>query len=209
MIDFKEIYYVFDNLLSVDEQKTLYDYVKNDEIKWQEVENITGEYGGNLDTHKFPAKVHLKAYCKNEIVNKIIDDIQLAISEKLNLEFVTNYRWKINCLSPLNYEYNPIDLLHYDRMLEHIAAVYYINDTDGDTVIYNNKFGNNAETYQDNFKKVNLDSYEILEKVSPKMGRCLVFDGKFAHHGNYPTKGDRFIINFNFVARPKKSKSLL
>jgi hypothetical protein len=41
------------------------------------------------------------------------------------------------------------------------------------------------------------------------MGRCLVFDGKLAHLGNYPSNGDRFIINFNFVAKIKNSRNTL
>lgn len=205
----KEIYYVFDDLLSTDDQKTLYDYVNDSELNWIDMENITGDYGGKLTTHKFPAKVHPNIICKNDKINNIITNIQHNISEKLNLEFVTNYRWKINYTTKLDYEYNPMDLLHYDRINEHIAAVYYINDSDGDTCIYNNKFGNNAVTYQKNFNDVNLDSFELLTRVSPKMGRCLVFDGKYAHHANYPSNGNRFIINFNFVAIRKKVKSLL
>lgn len=205
----KETHYIFDDLISFDEQLILYDYVKNAEFKWEELENITGEYGGKKNTHKFPAKVHPQIHCKNERVKGLIDNMQLIISKKLNLQFVKNYRWKINWTSPLKYEYNQLDLLHYDRITEHIAVVYYINDADGDTCIYNNKFGNNAETYQENFKNIDLNSFELLTKVSPKMGRCLVFDGKYAHHANYPTNGDRFIINFNFVAKTKNNKSLL
>jgi hypothetical protein len=41
------------------------------------------------------------------------------------------------------------------------------------------------------------------------MGRCVVFDGKLAHHGSYPTNGDRFILNFNFVAKSKNLKTSL
>lgn len=205
----KEIYNIFDNLLSPSDQKILYNYVKGDDVIWQELENITGDYGGKKDTHKFPAKVHPQINCKNEMIKNLIDNIQIIISKKLNLEFVKNYRWKINWTSPLKHDYNPLDLLHYDRITEHIAVVYYINNVDGDTCIYNNKFGNNAETYQENFKKIDLNSFELITRVSPKMGRCLVFDGKYAHHANYPTNGDRFIINFNFVAKNKTNKSLL
>jgi hypothetical protein len=204
-----KIYEVFDDLLSVDEQKILYNYANNSEIKWNETENITGNYGGKKNTNKFPAKVHPQIDCKNEQIDELIKNIQRIISKKIGLEFVTTYRWKINHTSPLNYEYNPIDLLHYDRIAEHIAAVYYINDTDGDTCIYRNKFGDNAETYMENFDNVNLDSFELLTKISPKMGRCLVFDGRYAHHANYPTKGSRYILNLNFVAKPLKTNSLL
>jgi hypothetical protein len=87
--------------------------------------------------------------------------------------------------------------------------VYYINNSTGDTCIYNNTNGNNAETFQKNFNNVDYDSYSLLGSVSPKMGRCLVFDGKLAHLGNYPSNGDRFIINFNFVAKLKNSRNSL
>ena len=204
-----ENYQVFDDILSDEEQKILNDYVKRNDIDWRSMENITGEYGGKKETCKFPAKVHPQIACKDEHVNEIINNIQLIIAEKLNLEFLRNYRWKINWTSPIDYDYNPMDLLHYDRIDEHIAAVYYINDSSGDTCIYNNINGNNAETYQENFNNVDFESYSLLANVSPKMGRCVVFNGKLAHHGNYPSNGDRFIINFNIAAKSKNIKNLL
>ena len=73
------------------------------------------------------------------------------------VEFIKNYRWKINWTSPIG-EYDPMDLLHYDDATEHIAMVYYINNSTGDTCIYNNINGNNAETFQENFNNVDYNS---------------------------------------------------
>jgi hypothetical protein len=197
----KEDYYVIDGLIPEKDQLILYDYVKNHNIKWEVMENITGQYGGKKYTHKFPGKVHPRISCENEEIKVLANKIQHIVSEHLNLEFLQNYRWKINWTSPLGHPYDPMDLLHQDRMEEHIAMVYYINDSDGDTNIYNNKLGNNAGTHQSSLKRVDFDSYELMTNVSPKMGRCLIFNGKFAHQANYPTLNDRFIINFNFVAK--------
>lgn len=201
-------YYVFDDVISNEEQKLLNDYVKSSNIEWVSMENITGEYGGKKETHKFPAKVHPKPECKNKEINRIIDSIELIVAKKLNLEFIKNYRWKINWTTPIG-EYNPMDLLHCDGLRDHIAMVYYINDSTGDTCVYNNINGNTAETYQENFNNVDYNSYSLLTSVSPKMGRCVVFDGKLAHHGNYPSNGDRFIINFNFAAKLKNLQNSL
>jgi hypothetical protein len=201
-------HYIFDDILNKEEQKILYDYVKSGNIEWKVTENITGQYGGKEETHKFPAKVHPKPECKNEEIKHIIDSIELIVAKKLNLEFIKNYRWKINWTESIG-DHNPMDLLHCDGITEHIAMVYYINDSTGDTCIYNNINGNNAETYQENFNNVDYNSYSLLTSVTPKMGRCLVFDGKLAHLGNYPFEGDRFIINFNFAATDKKEKSLI
>jgi len=81
-------YHIFDEVISNKEQKTLNDYVKSDSIEWVSMENITGEYGGKNETHKFPAKVHPKSECKNEEINRIIDSIELIVAKKLNLEFI-------------------------------------------------------------------------------------------------------------------------
>ena len=146
-------YYVIDNIISIEEQKILNDYIKSSNIEWVSMENITGEYGGKSKTHKFPARVHPKSKCKNKEINRIIDNIELIVTKKLNLEFIKNYRWKINWTSPIG-DYNPMDLLHCDAITEHIAMVYYINDSTGDTCIYNNMNGNNAETHKENFNNV-------------------------------------------------------
>ena len=201
-------YYIFDDLISKEDQKILNDYVKNSNIEWVSVENITGEYGGKKETHKFPAKVHPKPKCKNEEINRIIDNIELNVAKKLNLEFIKNYRWKINWTIPIG-EYNPMDLLHCDGIRDHIAMIYYINDSTGNTCIYNNINGNTAEAFQKNYVNTDYNSHYLLTSISPKMGRCVVFDGKLAHHGNYPSNGDRFIINFNFAAKSENVQNSL
>lgn len=197
--------YVWDDILSKDKQLYLIEYVKRENIKWENLKSIT--YGERAK-HEFPAKVHQEIYCTDELIKNINKEIQLNISERLGLFFVTNYRWKINWTCSLKHEYDPINMIHRDRANEHIAAVYYINDTTGDTSIYNHKLGNNGESYISNPDDINFDDYVLLNNVSPKMGRCVVFNGNLAHHGTYPITGDRWIINFNFVAK-QNNKSLI
>ena len=75
----------------------------------------------------------------------------------------------------------------YPKMPQFLTAVYYINDSDGDTVIFNEPYGHRGG---------------LTEKVriTPKQGRLVVFDGKLMHAGNYPTTNNpRFILNINFV----------
>lgn len=69
---------------------------------------------------------------------------------------------------------------HIDRREPHTVAIYYVNDSDGDTTIFDND-GN------------------IIQTVSPRRGRFLVFDGSYFHAGRQPILADkRIIINFNF-----------
>lgn len=84
--------------------------------------------------------------------------------------------------------YNPEDGLqspHVDSQQPHWASIYYVNDSDGDTLIYN------ETEYTDNFT--------IQERIEPKANRLLIFDGKFFHTGSSPSKHkNRIIINSNF-----------
>jgi hypothetical protein len=75
---------------------------------------------------------------------------------------------------------------HLDRLdeLKYFNAIYYVNDSDGDTFF---------------FKKEN-NKYLITDKVSPKKGRLVVFDGDKYHSGRHPKESlKRVIINFNFL----------
>jgi hypothetical protein len=200
--------YTFDNVITKEEQFEIFNFVKTTNLEWKFEPNINSDYGSNGEK-SFPANVLSKFRLRNDSITTLIDKIQSNVIEKLNLNFVENYRYKINWTQPLNFEYNPMDLLHIDNYVQHIAMVYYINDASGDTYIYDNTEGNNIEVYYKySLNKIDYSKLKLIKKVNPKMGSVVVFNGGLHHHANYPTNGDRYIINFNFVAK-EKSKSLL
>ncbi len=200
--------YTFDDIITIEEQEQMLHFVTTTDLVWTFEKNITGHYGGKQDKY-YPANVLPKIKLKNHFIDSLINKIQVNATNKLNLNFIENYRYKINWTKPLDFTYNPIDLLHVDSHLQHIAMVYYVNNSTGDTHIYDNKEGNNVEVYQKySNNNINYSNLKLIEKVSPKMGRVVIFDGGLHHHAEYPQSGDRFIINFNFVAK-EKNKSLI
>jgi hypothetical protein len=68
---------------------------------------------------------------------------------------------------------------HVDYPGEHTVCIYYVNDADGDTVFFD-KAGKN-----------------IIQRVTPKKGRVVLFDGKILHGGGIPKNGPRCIVNFD------------
>ena len=77
---------------------------------------------------------------------------------------------------------------HVDSQKPHNVFLYYVNDSDGDTFIFNSDMS-------------------IKKRIEPKKGRLVCFDGSFFHAGSHPSKTDkRIVINFN---SKKKTKNFL
>ena len=61
----------------------------------------------------------------------------------------------------------------------HLAAIYYVNDSDGFTFLFD-------------------DDNNIIEKIMPKKGSLLLFNGNKKHASGHPIKSlKRCVINFN------------
>jgi hypothetical protein len=86
--------------------------------------------------------------------------------------------------------YNPDTRMHGPHIdyndTPHYSAVYYINDSDGPTVLFNEKQGQ--------------DSLTIKETIDPKPNRLLLFDGSYIHTGYSPSRhNSRVLINSNYI----------
>lgn len=91
---------------------------------------------------------------------------------------------------------------HVDWMFPHYTVIYYINNTEGDTFIFNEKTKLNQQsiTKKELFRlDETLDVKSVLKRISPKQGKAVIFDGLHYHAGSYPLKTNRYILNFNFV----------
>lgn len=87
-----------------------------------------------------------------------------------------------------------VDLGNYAG--EYRTLVYYINDSDGETVIFD-KFYNKEKN-----PDINLENIEkkIIFKNTPKKGNAVYFMGHQYHSGNTPINfKKRCIINFDFI----------
>lgn len=73
----------------------------------------------------------------------------------------------------------------------HLVCLYYVMDADGDTVFFDET--NDVE----NSIRPSFKNYNIIKSVTPKQGRCILFDGRQYHATTLPQKGPRCVINFN------------
>ena len=70
--------------------------------------------------------------------------------------------------------------IHIDYSQPHWVCLYYVNDSDGDTVFFD-------------------DVNQEIKRVTPKRGRIAFFDGSISHSSSSPTKIHRSVINYNFI----------
>lgn len=92
---------------------------------------------------------------------------------------------------------NRIDKPHIDIAKPHYIGLYYVNDSDGDTVIY-------QETYSPFFEStihtnMTPESLTIIKTISPKKGRLVIFNGAHYHSSSQPTTNHRCVVNFHFI----------
>ena len=114
----------------------------------------------NVDNLFFYLQI-LYYFCNNK--NILIDQI---------------YRTKLNLYLPSNYNLSKYS--HVDLVKPHLVLLYYVNNSDGDTILFEE------------------DGITEIKRISPKKGKAVLFNGNIKHAGSYPTKNERIMINFNF-----------
>ena len=95
-------------------------------------------------------------------------------------------RIKANLLFRDNTNYNNMGMPHSDSSSSGcISMVYYVNDSDGDTVIFNE------------FDQGDVAELSVAKRVTPKQGRVVVFDSNRVHCSTNPISSQtRCVVNF-------------
>jgi hypothetical protein len=133
-------------------------------------------------------------YCShlgdNNFTNSLSLDILDKFCKKNNVKYSKVLRTRSNTSFLCNEKRSSVP--HVDDWLDHLVLLYYVEDSDGDTILYSNKY-----SHED-------DEMIIEHKISPKAGRAVLFDGRTYHSFYYPNMHDtRSVININ-IAKDKE-----
>lgn len=111
----------------------------------------------------------------------------IILKENLKIESIA--RVKVNLTLPDKNHTTGIHLpAHTDTLpgATGLTGIYYVNDSDGDTLFFKNQENPN-------------DELEEIARVSPKKGRLVLFDCNTLHAGCLPDKAiKRCVLNLNF-----------
>lgn len=187
---------VFDDIIDIELQDKIEGMLMNFECPWYyHPSTVTvSDLESNVDKFKIPYKitkniadvqmfVHAIASegkVKSPVLGPICAEMLKQFSKKTEI-FVNNiYRLKANLQTrDTSIEENKYNAVHIDNDGPHWVLIYYVNNSDGDTLLFDKNF-------------------EISKRVSPKKGRILFFRGDILHASQGPRKSlNRCILNIN------------
>ena len=186
-----------DNLLFVAENRTNWQYFKRTARPGLTTTDISGDV---WDPGHFQSKLKPEEGKDYISFGKIIYNAKKECLKGLDL---TQGRTKINFTwrQPEQYSdwyVNP----HVDNFDEHYVIVYYLHDSDGDTVIYNETQGWNNCTFGATNEKNISENLTVAQRVTPVRNRAVIFKGNHLHSVMSPIKSPhRMIVNINLMVK--------
>lgn len=104
-------------------------------------------------------------------------------NNKIEIKQIT--RMSLNLTYP-NCNYKSGDP-HVDHDFKHKIIMFYLNKTDGDTIIYDKKF--NGKNILDKKKPL-----KIKKLIKPELGKIVCWDGDYYHAATYPKTNNRRVV---------------
>jgi len=185
---------VFDNIFTEEEADDLEDIIIN--LPWFYNKNTIG-YGNGfiMDDNSVESwqLVH-KFYPGDDgqINSPFTERVRYYLDlfcERTGNYYEEVYRAKANFQPRWTEDSDKYNTVHVDTPNPHHVLIYYVNDSDGDTFFFDRRHG---EVW------ITDGNYKVIDRVSPKKGRFVLFDGSIYHAGSNPREYDRrMVLNFD------------
>lgn len=118
----------------------------------------------------------------------------LQIEQSAGIPINKLHRMRMGML--VNNKKSDHDEPHIDFDFPHYTACYYVNDSEGDTVIFNEEYKGIRDANGDIIKP---GSFSIKHRCSPEKGKICIFPGSHYHASSKPTRDiPRVVLTINF-----------
>ena len=187
---------VFDDIIDLEYQEKIKNVLIGEEtfndyyFPWYFTQDVTNQKDKN--SQKRSALTHQYVISEDDTntvgtIDSVFHDLFIPLlnkaCNKVDKQNISIIKGRSFLQLPINYKGKKEDTPHIDIIDSHFVMLYYVCDSDGDTIIYNEQ------------KK--SDNYTVQKRITPKQGRVVIFDGMYWHTAEQPTKDIRCIINFN------------
>lgn len=175
---YRDITWYYKHQPEFDGIKLAYDFRKNDE-------NII-----DLDVGLFRHRIIENRQIHSSVYESHFSNLKFLIEENFKVEVELFERMYFNLTTPIGIKTKKYGLPHTDmKDTQCKILIYYINDSDGDTVIFD-------EYYEGG--ELNPEKKTISQRITPKKSRAVMFDSNRYHAASWPSENTRRILNVNF-----------
>lgn len=192
---------VIDNFLSEKYYQMIKNEVFGNEFTWKYRDNITYELDpkvfsdwnalNNLNINYEYGFYHEIYYDGQSYsyLNLILSSFYASLMEETQTNRVMRCRLDMVTYSPDKYKHFP----HVDFFEPHLSAVFYLTDSDAETILYDLKCSS-----FDDILNIDVNTLKELTRIEPKENRVVIFNGLHLHTGQSPSKSKkRILINTN------------
>jgi hypothetical protein len=167
--------------------ESLLKIITSNTFPWYFQKETTYDKSFRKNTDRFLDNSFLSHLCfKNDVITSdyfnTCMDIFKDFIEKNNLGNIEKLsRVQLNMFYPAS-ENNKLNIAppHIDMDIPHFVFLCYLNDSDGETIFYNNDF-------------------DEVRRVSPKAGKAIIFNGLTYHGISFPKQNQfRAVLNIDF-----------
>ena len=178
---------IIDNVMPEVMQDQLISICTDEQFPWGFIQDCTfhqdDPLAKQMNKPKYPSFSHVAIMDSQPRTQyaSVISSMLLCMSSKSDMNPTQLFRVRFGLYvpeidGPLHHN------MHVDMREPHTVCLYYVNDADGDTFFFDS-------------------NREIIERVTPKKGRMVVFDGSTFHASSAPSKNYRITLNMNYVRR--------
>lgn len=186
-----------ENIIPVDYQNHLLETFTGWDFPWILNKNVVSGDDCFLNQKNNPPGFNHFFYEKNAPTSnyfQLVYPLVLSITSQANVPFNRLFRMRAN-LSLANGEGHMMP--HIDSFHPHWVAIYYVNDSDGDTIIFN-ETNDDFDSGQSDIDRIKENKFTIQRRVTPKKGKLLAFPGKYYHTASFCKTSDyRCLLNIN------------
>jgi hypothetical protein len=169
---------VVDNFLTQDQQNNIEQLILSHRVGWQFFLDKGNNITPGLVTSVYETTP--KAFQNNYYYPHLRSVLDLACAKiNLHIDKLIQVRpfIQLPVVEKFRTEHNNI---HLDQQFPHVVCVYYVNDSDGDTLIFDK-------------------DRRVTQRIQPKKGQAVFFNGMLEHASSCPKENLRMIVNYNFT----------
>jgi hypothetical protein len=189
----KNKFLIFKNILTIENQNSIENQFYDKKFPWYLTpnkhtvdDNLVQKYKNNNNVIDYLQFVHtFYDYWQGETnINSprynLVLEVLKEFMNNLKIQKFKLMRAKANLTTQhTKNNKNIYNTPHIDLKEPHIVLIYYVNDSDGDTILFDKKL-------------------KIIKRITPEKGKFLLFDGSILHSGQHPIKSNsRVLINFD------------